>query len=59
MATSVETERKLFRLIADPIKNYLMEQGFDELSAGITAANMAQRVHDNIKNNVEISSKKA
>lgn len=49
-----EQERAMFRYLADPIKHYMMENGIDELNAGLMAGSIAQRQLTNLQTHVEI-----
>lgn len=50
----IEQERKLFYLIAAPMTNYFKEQGVDEIESLPMVTSVAQRIFDNLKNNISM-----
>lgn len=51
---NMQQERKLFYLIASPMTNYFKEQGVDAIESLPMVTEIAQRIFDNLKNNIEI-----
>lgn len=50
----MKEDRILFKILADPIKNYLTENGIDQLSASLMATEIADRQLNAVKARIEV-----
>ncbi len=55
---NMQDERTLFYMIASPMTNYFKEQGLDAITSLPMVTEIAQRVFDNLKNNITVEPKK-
>ena len=55
---TIQEERELFYLIASPITSYFKEQGVDAIASLPMTTEIAQRVFDNVRSNLESSKEK-
>lgn len=55
---SMQNDRILFQMIADPIMNYFKENGFDPIQSLPMVTDIAERVHTNLRSHIEIAPKK-
>jgi len=55
---TIQEERELFYLIASPITSYFNEQGVDAMTSLPMATEIAQRIFDNVRNNLQFSKEK-